>query len=98
MIRQPRNTATRAMASVTTRIVSESRWVRRNQLEVGMYINELDRPWEETRFLFQGFRIDSLDLLHQVQESCEYANVQTDKLAHISSNSISRLVGAARNH
>jgi Domain of unknown function (DUF3391) len=25
------------------------------ELEFGMYVSELDRPWTETPFLFQGF-------------------------------------------
>lgn len=97
MMKLTRKKATRPMATVTTRIVTENRWVHRNQLEVGMYVNELDRPWTETRFMFQGFRIDSLQLLQQVQDSCEYANIQTEKLANVSSNSAMRLVGATRN-
>jgi len=83
-------------ARVSTRIVLESRWVHRNQLERGMYVTELDKPWEETSFMFQGFNIDSHETLRAVQESCEYAFVQTEKLANISSNSAYRLVGATR--
>lgn len=86
----------RPNAAVSTRIVAENRWVHRNQLEVGMYVNELDKPWESTRFMFQGFRIDSFETLRAVQDSCEYANVQTEKMALISSNSTNRLVGASR--
>ncbi|NND90412.1 MAG: DUF3391 domain-containing protein [Granulosicoccus sp.] len=98
MIKLNRTSGKRPMAAVSTRIVSETRWVHRNQLEIGMYVNELDKPWTETRFMFQGFRIDTPELLRQVQESCEYAQVQTDKLARISSNSATRLVGATRSH
>ncbi|MDH3901190.1 MAG: DUF3391 domain-containing protein, partial [Gammaproteobacteria bacterium] len=29
------------------------------ELEVGMYVQELDRPWTETPFMFQGFPIKS---------------------------------------
>ena len=90
--------AKRPQAAVSTRIVPEKRWVNRNQLEIGMYVNELDRPWAETKFMFQGFVIDSEEILVAVQESCEYASVQTEKLARISSNSTKRLVGASRNH
>lgn len=94
-------TATRASRSrpaerVTTRTVRDSRWIHRNQIKIGMYIAELDRPWCETSFMFQGFRIDSFELLQQVQESCEYALVDTEKLARISSNSVYRLVGEHR--
>ena len=28
-----------------------------DQLELGMYVSELDRPWLESPFLFQGFEI-----------------------------------------
>lgn len=51
-------------------------WLHSSQLKLGMYVHELDKPWEQTRFLFQGFFIDSYDLLRQVQDSCEHANVQ----------------------
>jgi len=86
----------RPQAAVATRIVPENRWLHRNQLEVGMYVSELDRPWTETRFMFQGFTIDTQKMLEAVQESCEYACVQTEKLAVVSSNSTHRLVGASR--
>jgi hypothetical protein len=89
-------TTQRPRQSVTTRIVNERRWVHRNQLEIGMYVSELDRPWTETRFMFQGFHIDSHEMLQQVQESCEYAQVAQEKLARVSSNSTARLVGATR--
>jgi len=88
--------STRPPESITTRIVRDSRWVHRNQIELGMYVAELDRPWSETRFMFQGFVIDSRELLDQVQESCEYALVESEKLARISSNSTYRLVGEHR--
>ena len=97
-MRLNRNPAKRPQAAVSTRIVPEKRWVHRNQLELGMYVNELDRPWSETKFMFQGFFIDTQETLVALQESCEYANVQTEKLALISSNSTKRLVGASRNH
>jgi hypothetical protein len=61
-----------------------------------MYVAELDKPWEETSFMFQGFRIESHETLKAVQDSCEYAFVQTEKMANISSNSVYRLVGATR--
>lgn len=97
-MRLTNKSASRPTAAVTTRIVAETRWVHRNQIEMGMYVNELDRPWTETRFMFQGFKIDTPEMLLAVQESCEYANVQTEKVARISSNSAQRLVGASRRH
>lgn len=86
----------RASSAVSTRVVAEKRWVHRNQLELGMYVNELDKPWESTRFMFQGFVIDSYETLRDVQDACEYANVQTEKVALISSTSANRYVGTSR--
>jgi len=91
-----KNITHRPAVAVTNRIVAEKRWLHSNQLEVGMYVNELDKPWDQTRFMFQGFMIDSNETLRAVQDSCEYANVQTEKVAFISSNSVHRLVGATR--
>jgi hypothetical protein len=93
-----RHSVLRHADTVSTRIVKESRWIHHNQLELGMYVNELDRPWAQTSFMFQGFRIDSSELLRKVQESCEYANVQTEKLANVSPASSLRTLSAVRNH
>ncbi len=48
-------------------------------LELGMYVAELDRPWLETPFLFQGFMIDSEDDLQQLRESCAYVLVDVER-------------------
>lgn len=89
---------TRPQAHITTRIVCEKRWMPASQITMGMYVEELDKPWSETSFMFQGFRIDSPDVLQAVRESCEQALVRTEKLANISSNSTYRLVGSTRKH
>ena len=60
-------------------VARERRWLHRNQIELGMYICELDRPWSQTRFLFQGFRIESVDVLEAVRDSCEYALVEYEQ-------------------
>lgn len=82
--------------TLPTRVVAERRWVHRNQIEMGMYVNELDVPWEQTSFMFQGFIIDSEETLRAVQDACEYACVQTEKLATFSFKSVNRYVGASR--
>lgn len=88
----------RPLETVSTRIVTDRRWIHRNQLEIGMYVQELDRPWTETRFMFQGFRIETEAELEAVREACEYACIDTEKLAMVSSHSTHRLVGATRRH
>jgi hypothetical protein len=44
-------------------------------VSTGMYISELDRPWLESPFLFQGFAVESRRELSQLRESCEYVIV-----------------------
>ena len=49
------------------------------ELAKGMYVSELDRPWEETRFLFQGFRITNDQEIDSLQKNCEFVYVDEDK-------------------
>lgn len=46
-----------------------------DRLELGMYVAELDRPWLETPFLFQGFEVDSDDTLASVRRYCQHVYV-----------------------
>ena len=48
-----------------------------SQLQVGMYISRLDKPWLETPFLVQGFYVTSEDELTEVAKYCEYVYVDT---------------------
>ncbi|MEK7206599.1 MAG: HD-GYP domain-containing protein [Pseudomonadota bacterium] len=47
------------------------------KLKLGMYVCELDRPWRETPFLFQGFQILLEEELKELQRCCRtvYINV-----------------------
>lgn len=42
------------------------------ELQLGMYVCELDRPWEGTPFLFQGFPIQNSHDIRMLQETCEF--------------------------
>lgn len=93
------NTTPRSGSRLETKpikVVTNQQWIPSSQLEVGMYVNELDVPWEQTRFMFQGFYIDTNELLYQVQDACEKASVQIEKLARVPSRLSSRLVGSSR--
>lgn len=48
-------------------------------LELGMFVTRLDRPWEETDFVYQGFQINTLEELHALKEQCEYVYVRAAK-------------------
>ena len=46
---------------------------------LGMYVAELDRPWLDSPFLFQGFILDSEDDLAKLREHCNYVYVDDEK-------------------
>ncbi|UCD33374.1 MAG: HD-GYP domain-containing protein, partial [Desulfobacterales bacterium] len=48
-------------------------------LEIGMYVSELDKPWVETPFIFQGFLITNEDELDQLNQHCEYVYIDTEQ-------------------
>ncbi|MCW9089678.1 MAG: HD-GYP domain-containing protein [Gammaproteobacteria bacterium] len=47
-------------------------------LELGMYVSELDRPWLETSFLFQGFPILGQEELEELRRCCDYVYVDDE--------------------
>jgi len=46
-------------------------------LRIGMYVCELDRPWRETPFLFQGFEIRTEDELKTLRQYCRTVYIKT---------------------
>lgn len=44
-------------------------------LQPGMFVAELDRPWLDTPFLFQGFLIESDDQIKELRHYCRYVLV-----------------------
>ena len=48
-------------------------------VQIGMYIAELDRPWLETPFMFQGFELESKEALNKLQELCRYVWIETSQ-------------------
>lgn len=51
--------------------------VATSNLDIGMYVSALDRPWLETPFYTQGFLIESVDDIHRLQKYCESVYVDT---------------------
>ena len=43
-----------------------------------MYISELDRPWVESPFLFQGFELTSREEVAQLRQHCKYVYIDID--------------------
>ncbi len=49
------------------------------ELQFGMYVSQLDRPWTETSFPFQGFELKTQDELNELKKYCKKVFVDTDK-------------------
>ncbi|QGX39233.1 HD-GYP domain-containing protein [Permianibacter aggregans] len=73
-------------------------------LQLGMYVCELDRPWSESPFLFQGFPLLTEDDLSAVRLHCNYVfidqarSVQVTPVGHQSIEPGSRARVAIRHH
>ena len=48
-------------------------------LKIGMYVSQLDRPWLETSFLFQGFELKTSHDIKEVQEQCDFVYIDVAK-------------------
>jgi len=46
-----------------------------DDLKLGMFVSDLDRPWTESPFLLQGFTISNIDELATLRELCEHVHV-----------------------
>jgi len=46
-------------------------------LEIGMYVSRLDRPWTETDFLLQGFLIESPETIDSLRAQCDFVYIET---------------------
>jgi len=50
-----------------------------DELQIGMYVAQLDRPWLESGFLFQGFRIHDGPMLERVRSTCRHVYIDLEK-------------------
>ena len=50
-----------------------------NDLEHGMFVSELDRPWTETPFLLQGVLIESREDIAEFQRLCKYVYIDVER-------------------
>lgn len=53
--------------------------IHATDLEIGMYVSELDRPWTSTSFLFQGFVVKDEGTLNEIREICKYVYIDSEK-------------------
>jgi HD-GYP domain-containing protein (c-di-GMP phosphodiesterase class II) len=50
-----------------------------SDVRIGMYVSRLDRPWLETRYLFQGFHISNTGDIEELRQHCEYVFVDPER-------------------
>ncbi|WP_313515907.1 HD-GYP domain-containing protein [Pseudomonas sp.] len=65
------------------------------QLAIGMYVMELDRPWTDTAFLFQGFRIRQQQEIRLLRENCSYVWVDARRSQGVEDQLIENLAQPA---
>lgn len=66
-------------------------------LKVGMFVSELDRPWLESTFWFQGFELRNQSDIEEVQKQCEYVFIDVGKSTKVA-NFVSRSTGYGKNY
>lgn len=49
------------------------------ELQIGMYVSELDRPWLESTFLFQGFELKTVSEIKEVRDQCTFVFIDVEK-------------------
>lgn len=61
----------------------EKRQVEVGQLQFGMYVAELDRPWTDTPFMFQGFVLRTEQQLAALRKFCKHVFVDPEKAQRV---------------
>ncbi len=46
-----------------------------DQLKLGMYVSQLDRPWENSPFAIQGLWVETLEDLQKIKKACRHVYV-----------------------
>ncbi|MFN2646561.1 MAG: HD-GYP domain-containing protein [Burkholderiales bacterium] len=57
----------------------QKREIAVEDLRIGMYVSELDRPWLDTKFAFQGFPITSEADLVRLRQTCKKVFIDLEK-------------------
>jgi HD-GYP domain-containing protein (c-di-GMP phosphodiesterase class II) len=57
----------------------ERRQIPVGELQFGMYVAELDRPWTETPFMFQGFHLRTDEQLEMLKRFCKHVFVDLER-------------------
>lgn len=78
---------------IDTLLVPTRRRVAVARLELGMYVCELDRPWNETNFAFQGFPLLKPAEIRALRNCCEYVYVDDTRRVRLQHDTPVPVVG-----
>lgn len=53
--------------------------IQSSEITTGMFVSALDRPWLETSFLFQGFKVRDEQELTQLKAQCEHVFIDVEQ-------------------
>ncbi|MEO8101873.1 MAG: DUF3391 domain-containing protein, partial [Betaproteobacteria bacterium] len=53
--------------------------VNAQDIKIGMFVADLDRPWIDTPFLLQGFLIEDEEQLRQLHEHCAWVLIDPQR-------------------
>lgn len=76
-----RKTAQKVQRDRTQRTRKQHQKIDVADLRVGMFVVELDKPWEESGFMFQGLEIKSTSDIQAVQKECSFVWVDYDEFS-----------------
>ena len=62
-----------------THLLVMERKVSTKSLKIGMYVSGLDRPWLDTPFLMQGFRINDNNDIESLKTLCKYIYIDVER-------------------
>jgi HD-GYP domain-containing protein (c-di-GMP phosphodiesterase class II) len=68
-----------------------------NELSLGMYVSDLDRPWIESSFLFQGFEIHTEAEIQKLINECKFVYIDTEKSSEHDKSSKGYVSSASNN-
>src|SRR5579859_5622723 len=51
-----------------------------DELRFGMFVSQLDRPWTDTPFMFQGFLLKTPEQMEVLHRFCKYVFVDTERV------------------
>jgi HD-GYP domain-containing protein (c-di-GMP phosphodiesterase class II) len=54
-----------------------------DDLQIGMFVSGIDRPWRETPFPIQGFHIENRPQLEKIQSLCKWVYIDVQKSRNI---------------